>query len=187
MRPRGAEAGTKPSQLGLVHWCPEIRKIKNVNLTCQTLRHERPRAVLNTPKWFQKWKMHSLSERSPGGRELGLDSCLEQRFDYLQDPPSAWEAVKLSPYVILGLFVCCCCSVAKLCPALCDPVAYSPPGSLSSTISWSLLKFMFIESVMLSNHFILCSPLLLLPSSVTIFFKGGRALYQNYLNSWFCF
>jgi len=28
----------------------------------------------------------------------------------------------------------------------------------SSTISWSLLKFMFIESVMLFNHLILCSP-----------------------------
>ena len=32
------------------------------------------------------------------------------------------------------------------------------------TISWSLLKFMSIESVMLSNHFILCHPLLLWPS-----------------------
>ena len=32
------------------------------------------------------------------------------------------------------------------------------------TISWSLLKFMAIESVMLSNHFILCHPLLFLPS-----------------------
>ena len=35
---------------------------------------------------------------------------------------------------------------------------------LSSTISWSLLKFMSIASVMLSNHFILYYPLLLLPS-----------------------
>ena len=34
----------------------------------------------------------------------------------------------------------------------------------SSTISWSLLKFMSIESVMLSNHLILCCPLLLWPS-----------------------
>ena len=37
-------------------------------------------------------------------------------------------------------------------------------ASLSSTISWSLLKFMSIESVMLSNHLILCHPLFLLPS-----------------------
>ena len=35
---------------------------------------------------------------------------------------------------------------------------------LSSTVSRSLLKFMSIESVMLSNHFIFCFPLLLLPS-----------------------
>ena len=37
-------------------------------------------------------------------------------------------------------------------------------ASLSSTISQSLLKFMAIESVMPSNHLILCHPLLLLPS-----------------------
>ena len=37
-------------------------------------------------------------------------------------------------------------------------------ASLSFTISWSLLKFMSIESVMPSNHHILCLPLLLLPS-----------------------
>ena len=37
-------------------------------------------------------------------------------------------------------------------------------ASLSLTISWSLLKFMSIESVMPSNHLILCYPLLLLPS-----------------------
>ena len=37
-------------------------------------------------------------------------------------------------------------------------------ASQSFTISLSLLKLMFIESVMPSNHFILCCPLLLLPS-----------------------
>ena len=41
-------------------------------------------------------------------------------------------------------------------------VAHQAP--LSSTISWSLLKFMSIESVVLSNHLILCHTLLLLPS-----------------------
>ena len=45
-------------------------------------------------------------------------------------------------------------------------------ASLSFTISWSLLKLMSIESVMPSNHLILCPPLLLLPSvfpSIRIF------------------
>ena len=37
-------------------------------------------------------------------------------------------------------------------------------ASLSFTMSWSLLKIMSIDSVMLSNHLILCRPLLLLSS-----------------------
>ena len=37
-------------------------------------------------------------------------------------------------------------------------------SSLSFTVSWSLLKLMYIYSVMLSNHLILCQPLFLLPS-----------------------
>ena len=37
-------------------------------------------------------------------------------------------------------------------------------ASLSITNSWSLLKLMSFESVMPSNHLILCHPLLLLPS-----------------------
>ena len=37
-------------------------------------------------------------------------------------------------------------------------------ASLSITNSWSLVKLMSIESVMLFNHLILCSPLPLLPS-----------------------
>ena len=39
-------------------------------------------------------------------------------------------------------------------------------ASLSFTNSWSLLKLMSIESVVPSNHLILCRPLLLLPSSL---------------------
>ena len=42
---------------------------------------------------------------------------------------------------------------------------------LSSSISWSLLKLMSIESVMLSNHLILCHILLFLPS----IFSSNRA------------
>ena len=40
----------------------------------------------------------------------------------------------------------------------------STPGFLFFTISWRLLKFMSVESVMPSNHHVLCRPLLLLPS-----------------------
>ena len=44
------------------------------------------------------------------------------------------------------------------------PWTATHPASLSITTSQSLLKLMSIESVMPSNHLILCHPLLLLPS-----------------------
>ena len=55
-------------------------------------------------------------------------------------------------------------SVAQSCSTLCDPMDCSTPGLLSITNSRSLLRLMSIESVMPSNHLILCCPLLLLPS-----------------------
>ena len=57
-----------------------------------------------------------------------------------------------------------CCSVPKLDLTLCDPMDCSTPGLPSFTVSWSLPKFMSTESMILTNHLILCCPLLLLPS-----------------------
>ena len=54
--------------------------------------------------------------------------------------------------------------VAMLCPSLCDPVDSSMPGLPVLHHLWSLLKFMSTESMIPSNHFTLCDPLLLLPS-----------------------
>ena len=59
------------------------------------------------------------------------------------------------------------CSIDKLNPTLCDPIAASQ-ASLSFTISWSLPKFMSIELVMPSNHLIVCCPLLLQQESSII-------------------
>ena len=55
------------------------------------------------------------------------------------------------------LYCCCCCSVAKQVLILCDTMDCSAPGF---TISRSSLKLMSIESMMPSNHLILCCPLL---------------------------
>ena len=55
-------------------------------------------------------------------------------------------------------------SVAQSCPTLCHPMNRAPQASLSITNSWSPPKPMSIESVMPSNHLILCHSLLLLPS-----------------------
>ena len=54
------------------------------------------------------------------------------------------------------------------------PWTAASQASLSITNSWSLLKLMSTESVMPSNHLILCHPLLLLPSvfpSIKVFSK----------------
>ena len=53
--------------------------------------------------------------------------------------------------------------MAKSCLTLWDHKNYSTPFPVLHYFL-SLLKFMSIESVMLSNHLILCCPLLLLPS-----------------------
>ena len=58
----------------------------------------------------------------------------------------------------------CFCSVTKSCLTLCNPMDCSMLTPPFFTIYRSLLKFMSIELVMLSNHFILCHQLLLLPS-----------------------
>ena len=62
---------------------------------------------------------------------------------------------------------CCCChSVAKLCPTLCNALDCSMPvlHSLARRRIIELSKYISIELVMLSNHLILCH-LILLPSN----------------------
>ena len=56
------------------------------------------------------------------------------------------------------------CSVAQSCLIFGTPWIATSQISLSFTISWSLFKLKSIESMMSSNHLILCHPLLLLPS-----------------------
>ena len=59
-------------------------------------------------------------------------------------------------------------------------------GSLFITNTWSLLKFMFIKSVMPFNHLILCCPLLFLPSiflSIRVF-SNESALHIRWPKYW---
>jgi len=59
-------------------------------------------------------------------------------------------------------------------------------GSFFSTVSWSLFKFMYVESMMVSNNLILCCPLLLLcsiyPSSRV--FSSEWVLYIRWPKYW---
>ena len=66
------------------------------------------------------------------------------------------------------------------------PQTAAHQASLSFTISWSLLKLMSMESVMLSNHLFLCHPLLFWPSvfpSIRVF-SNGSALHISWPEYW---
>ena len=72
-------------------------------------------------------------------------------------------------------------SVAHLRLSLCDPWTAACQASLFITNSQSLFKLMTIESVMPSNHLILCCSLLLLPSifpSIRVFSNGVSSSHQ---------
>ena len=55
-------------------------------------------------------------------------------------------------------------AVTKSCPTCCNPMDCSKPGFSVHHQLTNMLKLMSIESMMPSNHLILCPPLLLLPS-----------------------
>ena len=60
--------------------------------------------------------------------------------------------------------LCCCSSVANCVQLFSTPWTTACQVHLSFTISQRMMRLMSTESVMLSNHLILCSSLLLLPS-----------------------
>jgi len=79
-----------------------------------------------------------------------------------------------------------CCSVTLPCPTLCAPMDCSMPGFPVLHHLLGLLKLMSIESVMPTNHLILCRPLLLLPSvfpSIRIF-SNELALHIRWPRYW---
>ena len=70
-----------------------------------------------------------------------------------------------------------CCSVAKSCLTLCNPTATAHQAPLSSSVSWSLFKFMSVGMMMLSNRHILTAFFSFDPASgsfpVNQLFKSG--------------
>ena len=106
----------------------------------------------------------------------------------------------LEDYLYVALFLCSLCgfnifsglswysSVQLLSRVrlFATPWTAACQASLSITNSQSLLKLMSIESVIPSNHLILCHPLLLLPSifpSIRVF-SNESALCMSWPNYW---
>ena len=85
--------------------------------------------------------------------------------------------------VCLRILFCCCCSVTKSCLTLCDPLDCSMPGFSVLHCLPESAQFTSIELVMLSNHLILCRPLLIYLQSfpASEFFSGELALHIRWL------
>ena len=88
------------------------------------------------------------------GSKHSLSSSLRHTYSSLQNTPAPNESeqfrclIRVKSLSHVQLFV--------------TPWTAGRQASLSFTISWSLLQLMFIESVMPSNHLIICHPLFLL-------------------------
>ena len=77
-------------------------------------------------------------------------------------------------------------SVTQSCPTLCDPTNRSMPGLPVHHQLPEYTQLMSIESVMPSNHLILCHPLLLLPSgfpSIRVF-SNESILWMRWPKYW---
>ena len=115
--------------------------------------------LLPPPAWVEQTPKGDLQAEAESKPELSTRGCV------------AWEE---EGYALLQLQVQHVVVQSLSCVQLfATPWTAARQASLSFTISWSLLKLMFIELVMPSNH--LCCSLLLLPSifpSVRFFSKS---------------
>ena len=99
-------------------------------------------------------------------------SSFQTRYHHSDQPALTWKIVVVQS-------ICCVWLFSASWTVACQT-------SLSFTISQSLLKFMSIESMMLSNHLIICHPFLLLPSifpSMRVF-SNELALCIRWLKYW---
>ena len=157
------------------------------NSTCSVIPSVTAPDGSNSPYFESLWgQLSHMAMASPRVRLSFLSGCISElylpsspplspdppftpqlwhlAYDFGQDLQQGWLWSKL-------LFKTCsvwflvldsaCCSAAKFCLTLCDPVDCSTTGSPVLAASWSLLKLMSIELVMPSDHLILCRALML--------------------------
>ena len=109
--------------------------------------------------------------------------CLMNLFHFLKCHFTSFVYLFLNS----SCFVCLFCFVQSPCCVwiFTSPWTAAHQASLFFTISWSLLKLMYIESVMLSNHLIFCHPLFLLSIFPMIrIFSDESALRVRWPKSW---
>ena len=124
-----------------------------------------------------QWRSHVPQQRPYAARLINLKNlCLNPT---LSKSDSVTLMSRWTWFVVAAVqSLCCVWLFATPWTAACQ-------ASLFFTISWSFLKFISIESMMPSNHLILCHPLLLLPSifpsirvfsNESVFQLGGQSI-----------
>ena len=135
-------------------------------------------ALVNCIKFLICSQRENKPERGTGREKVTRPKWLKSLYSIFHCKHRKGESCSIKGY--------CCCSLAKLCPAICDSWTAACQASQSFTISWSLLKLTSIESVMPSNYLILCHSLLLLPSiflSIRVF-SSELALHIRWPKYW---
>ena len=117
------------------------------------------------------WKRGNEKNRSNLGENSTLYLYLNINFIFISSngsslPKDEQEVIQLYIHFIITLWSCLVqfSSVTQSCRLFATPWTAARQASLSITNSWIPTKPMYIESVMASNHLILCCPLLLQPS-----------------------
>ena len=134
--------------------------------------------------WRIPWTEESGRHQSMGSQRVAYDwttntqthtHIMKKRLNKLSIEDMYLNIIKTimtSPQLILMLFI-------RSVMSLCNPMTIAHQASLYFTISWSLLKVMFIESVMSSNDTILCHAPFLLPllfPSIRVFFNESALI-----------
>ena len=121
----------------------------------------------------KKMGCHSFFMGSCQPRDQILSPALQTADSLLSEPPE-------KPYITSSVQLL---SHVRL---FATPWTAAHQVPLSFTVSQNLFRFMSIESVMPSNHLILCFPLLLLPSIFPIIrvFSNESALHIRWPNYW---
>ena len=117
-----------------------------VSKTCLLLAQVLLNRVLTSPRLFDRWIL-------TGGFSINHDNT-EIKGTWHQ---SFFFFFSSLSWPILSYFLAFVQLLSHV-QLFATPWTLACQAPLSSTVSWSLLKFMFIELVMLPNHLILCCP-----------------------------
>ena len=124
-----------------------------------------PLASANSKKWWSPLAFvleSSVLQAKPLHFPMDLESSFLERSRQIEKGRGPWSFEGSSLWPVLSCVVVV--QSFKHVWLFSTPWTSAHQASLSFTISQSLLKLMSTESVMPSNHLILCHPLLLLPS-----------------------